>query len=72
MKDSKKIEAYGVRGMNSRSWRKTFKNQDSFEIWLDKNEGDVEVRGTREVEPWDAAQFPEPFTPYYGKTTVKI
>jgi len=43
------VEAYGVRGMNSKKWRKTFKSQEAFERWLDANEGDVEVLGTREV-----------------------
>ena len=43
------IEAYGVRGASSKKWRKTFKNQAAFERWLDANEGDVEVLGTREV-----------------------
>lgn len=44
------IEAYGVHGMKSKQWRKIFKNQTAFEKWLDKNEGNVEVYGTREVE----------------------
>ena len=43
------IEAYGVRGMNSKQWRKTFKSQAAFEAWLAKNEGDVEVHGTRKL-----------------------
>lgn len=43
------IEAYGVRGTKSTPWRKTFKSQAAFEAWLDKNAGDVEVYGTREV-----------------------
>lgn len=45
-----KIEAYGVKGMNSKPWRKTFSSQEAFEKWLDKNEGDVEVHGVREAE----------------------
>ena len=43
------IEAHGVRGVNSNKWKKTFKSQEAFEKWLDQNEGDVEVSGTREV-----------------------
>ena len=43
------IEAYGVKGMKSTPWRKTFKNQQAFERWLDANEGNVEVHGTRDV-----------------------
>ena len=49
MRDEIKIEAYGVKGMNNKQWRKTFKSQAAFEAWLDKNEGDVEVYGTREI-----------------------
>lgn len=45
-----KIEAYGVKGVSSKQWRKVFKNRAAFEAWLDKNAGDVEVYGTREVE----------------------
>ena len=50
--ETTKIEAYGVRGMNSTPWRKTFKSQAAFERWLDKdqNVGDVEVHGTRDAE----------------------
>ena len=44
------VEAYGVKGMKSTPWRKTFKNQKAFEQWLEKNEGDVEVQGTRKAE----------------------
>lgn len=43
------IEAYGVRGANSKKWRKTFKSQAAFEKWLDANQDDVEVLGTREI-----------------------
>jgi hypothetical protein len=43
------IEAYGVRGVNSKKWKKTFKSQEAFEKWLDQNKRDVEVSGTREV-----------------------
>lgn len=42
------LEAYGVRGMNSKSWRKTFKSEAAFEAWLEKN--DVEVLGVRICE----------------------
>ena len=44
------IEAHGVHGMKSKPWRKTFKNQAALDAWLEKNEGNVEVHGTREVE----------------------
>lgn len=46
----RQIEAHGVKGMKSTPWRKTFKSQKHFEDWLDKNDGNVEVHGTREVE----------------------
>ena len=48
--DTKKIEAYGVKGAKSTPWRKTFKNQEAFEKWCDKNEGDIEVQGQRDLE----------------------
>lgn len=44
------FEAYGVKGAKSTKWRKTFKTQAAFEKWLDANEGDVEVYGTRDLE----------------------
>lgn len=46
----RQIEAHGVKGMKSTPWRKTFKSQKHFEDWLDKNSGDVEVHGTRDLE----------------------
>jgi hypothetical protein len=56
------IEAYGVRGMNSKQWRKTFKNQAAFEKWMEKNEGDVDVQGTRNLNECDQ-QALAPMTP---------
>jgi hypothetical protein len=46
----KKIEAYGVKGITGKAWRKIFLNQRAFEKWLEKNEGDIEVLGTRNTE----------------------
>lgn len=44
--DSKQqIEVYGVRGMKSKHFQKTFKNQAAFEKWMEKNGGDVEIYG---------------------------
>jgi hypothetical protein len=43
-----KVEAYGVAGLKSRPWRKTFKDGRSFMAWLERNEGNVEVHGTRD------------------------
>jgi hypothetical protein len=46
--NTKKIEAYGVKGMKSTSWRKTFKSVEALNAWVEKN--DAEVYGTREAE----------------------
>jgi hypothetical protein len=43
------IEAHGVKGMNSTPWRKEFKSQKHFEKWLEKNDGNVSVHGTRKI-----------------------
>lgn len=48
--ESGAVEAHGVRGTKSTPWRKTFKSQEAFEAWLEKNEGDVEVQGTRKLD----------------------
>jgi hypothetical protein len=48
--DDERVEAYGVKGMKSTPWRKVFKNQKALEAWMDKNDGDVEVKGTRKYE----------------------
>jgi hypothetical protein len=42
------IEAYGVKGMQSKPWRKTFKNVDAMYAWAEKN--DAEIQGFRDVE----------------------
>jgi len=46
----KAFEAYGVRGIKSTPWRRVFKTQKAFETFMDKNEGNIEVYGTRDVE----------------------
>lgn len=46
----KKFEAYGIKGMDSKKWRKVFKSQEQFEAWLAKNENEVEVYGFRDIE----------------------
>ena len=43
------FEAYGVKGMKSTAWRKTFKSQEAFEKWLDAQDGNVQVLGFREL-----------------------
>ena len=43
------IEAYGVKGMKSTPWRKTFKSAEALTAWVEKN--DAEVHGIREIQP---------------------
>lgn len=43
-----KVEAYGVKGMNSTPWRKTFKSVEALNRWVDRN--DAEVHATRDAE----------------------
>lgn len=40
-----KIEAFGVRGVKSVQWRKSFKSVEALESWAEKN--DAEVQGWR-------------------------
>lgn len=35
------IEAYGVKGMKSTLWRKTFKNIEALNIWVEKNGAEI-------------------------------
>lgn len=42
------VEAYGVKGMQSKPWRKTFRSFDAMHAWVEKN--DAEIHGTREIE----------------------
>lgn len=63
----KRIEAHGVKGMKSTPWRKTFKSQKHFEEWQDKDGGNSEVHGFRELE------HDEPDTNgKFGKSPKKI
>jgi hypothetical protein len=43
-----KIEAYGVKGMKSKQWSKTFASEAAMEAWCEKN--DAQVLGYREAE----------------------
>lgn len=43
-----KIEAYGVKGMKNTQWRKTFKNREALDKWVEAN--DAEVYGTAEID----------------------
>lgn len=45
-----RIEITGVRDMNSRRFRKTFKSEAAFEKWLDKHGDEVEVHAIRNVD----------------------
>ena len=47
---SKGFEAHGVKGMKSTPWRKKFKSEEEFNKWMDKNEDDYEVHGTRDLD----------------------
>ena len=38
------VEAYGVKGMNNTSWRKSFKTVEAMNTWAEKN--DAEILGT--------------------------
>jgi len=42
------IEAHGVRGMDRRTWHKTFRNTDQMIAWAEKH--DAEIMGTRDLE----------------------
>lgn len=42
------IEAYGVKGMQSKPWRRKFPNYEALAKWVEEN--DAEVHGIREVE----------------------
>jgi hypothetical protein len=45
VKPPRRIEAYGVKGMKSRPWRRTFKDSDALMTWCDEN--DAVVYGQR-------------------------
>jgi len=42
------IEAHGIRGMDRRTWHKTFRNSDQMTAWAEKY--DAEILGTRNLE----------------------
>lgn len=43
-----KIEAYGVKGMQNKQWRKSFKDSAALEKWCDAN--DATVHGVAEIK----------------------
>jgi hypothetical protein len=44
-------EVYGTMGMNSKSFRKSFKTEAAREAWLDKNSENISVHGFADPEP---------------------
>jgi hypothetical protein len=42
------IEAYGVKGMDSKRWRRAFRSIEALEKWCEDN--DAEIYGTRDVK----------------------
>ena len=47
--NTQSIEAYGVKGMKSTPWRKTFKSAEALNTWVEKN--GAEVHAIREIQP---------------------
>jgi len=45
------IEAYGVRGLESKTWRRKFVDEEAMLKWAEKH--DAEVHGTRMLEDWE-------------------
>ena len=43
-----RIEAYGVRGIKSKAWRRAFVSIEAMRAWAEKN--DAEVYGTRAMD----------------------
>jgi hypothetical protein len=43
------VEAFGTKGMNNTNWRRTFKDWNAFAKWCEKNDGDVDILGVREI-----------------------
>lgn len=51
----KRVEAHGVKGMKSTPWRKEFKSEEHFAQWAEKDGGDHQVLGVREMDEPAAA-----------------
>lgn len=49
------IEAYGVKGMMSKSWRKTFRTVEAMCKWVEIH--DAEIIGTRHLEEREVAEI---------------
>ena len=41
MKEQQSVEAYGVRGLKSTPWRKTFKDCNALNAWIERNNAEV-------------------------------
>jgi hypothetical protein len=48
--DRVRVEAHGVRGMQSTPWRRTFPSWAAFEAWAEKNSENITIHATREAE----------------------
>lgn len=46
----KRVEAHGVKGMKSTPWRKEFKSEQHFNEWAEKDGGNHQVLGFRELD----------------------
>ena len=44
----KRVEAYGVKGMKSLPWRKSFASVEALQAWADKHS--AEVHGIRDAD----------------------
>jgi hypothetical protein len=51
------IEAYGVKGMSSKPWRKEFRDHEAMAKWVERN--DAEVHGARAINEEGAAAQPQ-------------
>jgi len=45
------IEGYGVRGLDSKRWRRKFVDEEAMHAWAEKH--DAEIHGTRMLEDWE-------------------
>jgi len=45
------IEGYGVRGLDSKRWRRQFVDEEAMAKWAEKNV--AEIHGTRMLEDWE-------------------
>jgi hypothetical protein len=55
MKTRNTIEAYGVKGMDCKPWRREFRDTDHLNKWAEKN--DAEVYGIRDLEDLEVSHY---------------